>query len=62
LLLTCEVVGRLGNASEMLLFLGGFDSREVMDDTSQEAGFLAFTYPAPDAHELIRRLGSVDLY
>ena len=61
LLLTCAVIPRLGTSGEMLMFFGGFDARDVMDDTSKEAGFLAFTYPASDAAELRQRLGSVDL-
>ena len=45
----------------MLLFIGGFDPRETMNDTAREAGFLAFRYPAGDADDLKQRLGSVDL-
>jgi hypothetical protein len=52
LLLTCAVIPRLGTDSEMLLFIGGFDPRETMNDTTREAGFLAFRYPAGDADDL----------
>ena len=41
-------------------FYGGFDLREVMDDTSLEAGFLAFMYPVHDAADLKKKLGAVD--
>jgi hypothetical protein len=44
----------------MLVFYGGLDPREVMDDTSRDAGFLGFLYPASDAIELKRRIGSID--
>ena len=61
LLLTCADIPRLGTDPEMLLFIGGFDPREIMNDTTREAGFLAFRYPADDADDLKQRLGSVDL-
>lgn len=60
LLVTCGAIDRLGAEPEMLLFLGGFDPREVMNDTSRDAGFLAFTYPAADAEGLKNKLGTVD--
>jgi len=58
LLITCELIPRLGPQPEILLFCGGFDAREIMDDTKQDAGFLAFLYPASE--ELKQRLGTVD--
>jgi hypothetical protein len=51
---------RLGGA-EMLLFFGGFDRREIMDDTSRDAGRLAFLYPVSDIDGLKQKLGRVDL-
>jgi hypothetical protein len=60
LLLTCEVMPRVGTDPEMLMFIGGFDPREVMDDTRREAGFLAFVYPAANPGELKQKLGTVD--
>jgi hypothetical protein len=60
LLVTCEMNARLGEAAEMLMFFGGFDPREVMDDTSRDAGCLAFMYPASDIENLKQKLGSVD--
>ncbi len=43
-----------------MLFYGGFDAREIMDDATQDAGFLTFLYPASDAEELKKRLGTID--
>lgn len=60
LLITCELIPRLCPEPEVMLFYGGFDAREIMDDTTQEAGFLTFLYPASDADELKKRLGTID--
>jgi len=46
--------------TEMMLFYGGFDAREVMFDTARKAGFLTFLYPASEAEELKKILGSID--
>jgi hypothetical protein len=61
LLITCQPVPHLGPGPEMMAFYGGFPAREVMDDTTQEAGFLAFLYPASNAEELKKTIGSIDL-
>ncbi len=60
LCITSEPVPRLGPDPEMMCFYGGFAPREVMDDTAQDAGFLAFLYPVLDAAELKKTLGSID--
>lgn len=60
LLITCELIPRLGPEPEIMLFYGGFDAREIMDDTTQDARFLTFLYPASDAEELKKRLGTID--
>jgi hypothetical protein len=60
LLVTCDVVARLGADPEMMLFFGGFDPRELMNDTSREAQALAFMYPRHGAEELKRKIGDVD--
>jgi hypothetical protein len=44
----------------MMLFWGGFDAHEIMDDTTKEGGFLAFLYPASDAEELKKTIGTID--
>ncbi len=31
-----------------------------MNDTAQDAGFLAFIYPAADAEELKKTIGTID--
>jgi hypothetical protein len=43
-----------------LLFYGGFAAPAIMNDTAQEAGFLAFMYPAADAEELKKTIGTID--
>ena len=61
LFITCELIPRLGPEPEMMLFYGGFDAREIMDDTSREAGFLAFIYPVSGAEELKKTIGTIDM-
>jgi hypothetical protein len=58
--ITCHAIIRLTQDPKLVLFYGGFDAREVMDDTSREAGFLTFLYPASDAEELKKALGTID--
>lgn len=61
LLLTCESIPSLGPEPELLNFYGGFDPREVMDDTMKEAGFLTFIYPATNAERLRQTIGTIDM-
>ncbi len=60
LLLTCESIPSLGTQPELLNFYGGFDPREIMDNTMKEAGFLAFVYPATNAESLKETIGTID--
>lgn len=60
LLVTCELIPALNSEPHALVFYGGFDAREVMDDTTREAGFLGFIYPATDAETLKATIGTVD--
>jgi hypothetical protein len=60
LLLTCEPIAKVSSEPESLLFYGGFSPRSVMDDTSQEAGFLAFVYPVAEAENLRKIIGTID--
>lgn len=60
LYISCQQIPRLSPDAALLHFYGGFDAREIMDDTAREAGFLAFLYPASDAEELKKTLGTVD--
>jgi len=60
LALSCIEIPRLGPASEIFMFYGGFDAPETMEDSNKEAGFLAFIYPVAEADTLRERIGSVD--
>jgi hypothetical protein len=60
LLVTCELIPALNSQPHALVFYGGFDAREMMDDTTREAGFLGFIYPAADAEALRTTIGNVD--
>jgi len=60
LAITCEPVPKLGPDPEIVLFYGGFDPAEVMNDLTKEAGFLALLYPVSQAEKMRERLGSVD--
>ena len=61
LFIACEPIPRLGPEPETLIFYGGFDPRETMDDVTRAAGFLAFSYPAANADDLKTKLGTIDL-
>jgi hypothetical protein len=61
LCITCEPVPSLGPDPEIMCFYGGFATREIMDDTTQDAGFLGFIYPVPDADQLKKHIGTIDL-
>ena len=54
---SCVAVGR----ESSLVFIGGFDSKAAMDDTSRAVSFLTFSYPAENVEDLRNRLGSIDL-
>jgi hypothetical protein len=60
LYITCEIIPRLASDAELMLFCGGFDPRETMADIRKDAGFLAFLYPASNAEELRKLLGTID--
>jgi hypothetical protein len=60
LAVTCQGIPKLGPDPEMFMFYGGFDPREIITDSTREAGFLAFLYPLPESENLRERLGSVD--
>ena len=61
LCITSQPMARLGPDPEVMCFYGGYAPREVMDDTTKDAGFLGFLYPAADADQLKLRLGTIDL-
>jgi len=60
LAISCIPMPALGSEPEIFLFYGGFSSRDIMTDPSQEAGFLTFMYPVVEPEKLRERLGSVD--
>lgn len=61
LLLSVEPIRPLTPTGESrMLFFGGFDGSEIMNDVNRDGGFLAFMYPADDLDGLKRTLGSVD--
>jgi hypothetical protein len=60
LAISCIPMPALGPEPEIFLFYGGFSSRDIMTDPSQEAGFLTFMYPVVEPEKLRERLGSVD--
>ena len=62
LAISCIPMPALGSEPEIFLFYGGFSSRDIMTDPSQEAGFLTFMYPVVEPEKLRERLGSVDFF
>lgn len=62
MLITCESTPALEKESEsLLMFIGGFDPPEIMDDLSKPFSFLYMSYPAPDYEALEKRIGSIDI-
>ena len=61
LMVYCEPLPRLDqNRESSMLFVGGFDSADAMNDTERAMSFLAFSYPTEDVEDLRQRLGSMD--
>jgi hypothetical protein len=61
LLMTCEVLSRLDSARESsLLFLGGFDAPDIVDDLTKPTTVLALSYPLDDPDAFRQRIGSID--
>lgn len=44
-----------------VLFIGGFDKKEITKDINNDANFLAMLYPARNYNKLKEQIGSVDL-
>lgn len=61
LILTCEKIRRLDKERQSaLIFVGGFDTSNIINDLSKDTSFLALLYPASDYDDLVRRIGSID--
>lgn len=60
LCITSQQIPIRGPEPEIMCFYGGFATREVMDDTTMEAGFLGFLYPASNGDQLKARIGTID--
>jgi hypothetical protein len=62
LLITCEGLSILDKENKsLLMFLGGFDPPNIMNDLSKPYSFLYMSYPAPTYETLLKRLGSIDI-
>jgi hypothetical protein len=59
LVLYCEIIPNQ-DKKEALMFLGGFDPPEIVNDHSRDTTMLSFMYPAEDIDNLIKQIGSVD--
>ena len=59
LVLYCDVSSKTV-AKESLTFIGAFDAPEILYDHSKETRVLALIYPAVDAENLAKRIGSID--
>jgi hypothetical protein len=60
--ITCEGTQLLEKDSKsLLMFLGGFDPPEIMNDLSKPFSFLYMSYPALDYETLEKRIGSIDI-
>jgi hypothetical protein len=60
LLLTCVPEKKIGPASELLMFYGGFDPPSIVSNATRPSDFLAFIYPVDDFEALSQRIGSID--
>lgn len=62
LAITCEGTDLLEKESKsLLMFIGGFDPPEIMNDPSKSFSFLYMSYPAHEYATLEKRLGSIDI-
>ena len=60
LVLYCELDPSKDTKETFLTFMGGFDSPEIAYDNSKETKILSLMYPAVDAENLAKRIGSID--
>ena len=60
LVLYCELDPSKDTKETFLTFMGGFDSPEIVHDHSKETKVLSLMYPAVDAENLAKRIGSID--
>ena len=60
LVLYCELDPSKDAKETFLTFMGGFDSPEIVYDHSKETRVLSLMYPAVDAENLGKRIGSID--
>ncbi len=62
ILVACESTLALEKESKsLLMFIGGFDPPEIMDDLSKPFSFLYMSYPASDYEDLEKRIGNIDI-
>jgi hypothetical protein len=63
LTLTCEKVPKLDKReSSTLTFIGGFDTRDLINNLSIDTTFLALCYPISDYEEFKKQIGCIDLF
>lgn len=62
LLVTAFAIRASGSKQESYLtFIGGFDSREIVNDLTRSTTFLALSYPVLNIEDLRAKIGSIDL-
>jgi hypothetical protein len=61
LILTCEKIDRFGEEKQpTLLFFGGLDEPNIINDLSKDTSFLVLSYPASNYEDLLQKTGSMD--
>jgi hypothetical protein len=60
LAITLRPIQKFSKDRETLLFYGGFDAREAMEDPTKDGGFLMFKYPIGNPAVVASRIGTVD--
>lgn len=60
LAVTLKPIPKFTNEGDTLLFYGGFDAREKMEDPTKDGGFLMFKYPIGNAAIVANRIGTVN--
>ncbi len=62
LVLRVHVIAKLNPDAETILsFIGGFDKKDTILDTSNDSSFLSLLYPAKNPDVMKKNLGSMDL-
>ena len=61
LYLYCKEIISMGEKEDVLTFMGGFDTPNIVNDLSHITTMLMFMYPVYNINDLQKKIGSIDL-